>query len=128
MTSADIRPFTIDILAWNGQLFDDTLDDDFVLTNVALYWLTGTAGSSIRFYYDNAHAQSPAGPTTIPIALATAADGDFKSIRRFADRDHTNNRAEEDRRRAGVGHHQKRHQAVGEEPAEGFAENVPAAA
>jgi epoxide hydrolase len=32
--------------AWNGQLFDDTLDDDFVLTNAALYWLTCTAGSS----------------------------------------------------------------------------------
>jgi epoxide hydrolase len=78
------------LLAWNGQLFDDTLDDDFVLTNVALYWLTDTAGSSIRFYYENAHAQQPTEPTTIPIGLAAAADGDFKSIRRFADRDHTN--------------------------------------
>jgi pimeloyl-ACP methyl ester carboxylesterase len=44
------------LLAWNGQLFDDTLDDNFVLTNVALYWLTDTAGSSIRFYYENARA------------------------------------------------------------------------
>jgi epoxide hydrolase len=77
------------LLAWNGQLFDDTLDDDFVLTNVALYWLTGTAGSSIRFYYENARSQHPAGPTTIPIALAAACSGDFQSIRRFADRDHT---------------------------------------
>jgi pimeloyl-ACP methyl ester carboxylesterase len=78
------------LLAWNGQLFDDTLDDDFVLTNTALYWLTGTAGSSIRFYYEDARAPHPAGPTTIPIALAAAAEGDFKSIRRFADRDHAN--------------------------------------
>jgi epoxide hydrolase len=78
------------LLAWNGQLFDDTLDDNFVLTNIALYWLTGTAGSSIRFYYDNARAQPPTEPTTIPIALAAAAVGDFTSIRRFADRDHAN--------------------------------------
>ena len=78
------------LLAWNGQLLDDSLDDDFVLTNVALYWLTGTASSSIRYYYEDARAQQAAGPTTIPIALAAAADGDFKSIRRFADRDHTN--------------------------------------
>jgi hypothetical protein len=49
------------LLAWNAQLFDDTLDDDFVLTNVALYWLTGTAGSSIRFYYEDARTQQPPG-------------------------------------------------------------------
>lgn len=78
------------LLAWNAQLFDETLDDDFVLTNVALYWLTGTAGSSIRFYYEDARTQRPTEPTAIPIALAAAADGDFKPIRRFADRDHSN--------------------------------------
>jgi epoxide hydrolase len=78
------------LLAWNGQLFDDTLDDDFVLTNVALYWLTDTAGSSIRFYYENARAPQPTEPTTVPVALAAAAHGDFKSIRRFAERDHAN--------------------------------------
>ena len=78
------------LLAWNGQLFDDSLDHDFVLTNVALYWLTGTSGSSIRFYYEDAHTRRPAGPTTLPTALAAAADGDFRSIRRFAERDHAN--------------------------------------
>jgi epoxide hydrolase len=76
------------LLGWNAQLFDDPLDDEFIVANVALYWLSGTAGSSIRFYYENARAGRPAGPTTTPIALAAAADGDFKSIRRFADRDH----------------------------------------
>ena len=78
------------LLAWNAQLFDDTLDPDFVLANVALYWLTGTAGSSIRFYYENAHAtETPREPTTTPTALAMFA-GDFQSIRRFAERDHAN--------------------------------------
>ena len=78
------------LLAWNAQLFDETLDDDFVLANVSLYWLTGTGGTSIRQYYEDAHARSgPPAPTTVPVGLAAAADGDFRSIRRFAERDHT---------------------------------------
>ena len=31
------------LLGWNAQLFDEALDDEFVLANVTLYWLTGTA-------------------------------------------------------------------------------------
>ncbi|MEU4248174.1 TIGR03086 family metal-binding protein [Amycolatopsis sp. NPDC026612] len=78
------------LLAWNAQLFGESLDADFVLANVALYWLTRTGGSSIRFYYEDAHAGSrPEGPTTVPTGLAMFA-GDFQSIRRFAERDHAN--------------------------------------
>ncbi|UOZ10312.1 TIGR03086 family metal-binding protein [Amycolatopsis sp. WQ 127309] len=78
------------LLAWNAQLFGESLDADFVLANVALYWLTGTGGSSIRFYYEDAQRPShPAEPTTVPTALAMFK-GDFQSIRRFADRDHAN--------------------------------------
>ena len=78
------------LLAWNGQLFDEALDDEFILANVSLYWLTGTAGTSIRHYYEDTHAAAapPPGPTTVPVGLAAAADGDFRSIRRFAERDH----------------------------------------
>jgi len=78
------------LLGWNGQLFDESLDDDFVLANVTLYWLTGTAGTAIRHYYEDTHAPTPpsSGPTTVPVGLAAAADGDFRSIRRFAERDH----------------------------------------
>ncbi len=78
------------LLGWNAQLFDEALDDEFVLANVTLYWLTGTAGTSIRHYYEDTHptAKAAPGPTTVPIGLAAAADGDFRSIRRFADRDH----------------------------------------
>jgi epoxide hydrolase len=78
------------LLAWNGQLFDEALDDEFILANMSLYWLTGTAGTSIRHYYEDAHATaapSP-GPTTVPVGLSAAAEGDFRSIRRFAERDH----------------------------------------
>jgi pimeloyl-ACP methyl ester carboxylesterase len=79
----------VGLLAWNAQLLGEDLDPDFVLTNVMLYWLTGTAASAARLYYENAHATAPSEPTTIPIALAAFA-GDFSGIRRFAERDHQN--------------------------------------
>jgi len=84
------------LLGWNLQLMindalgDKSLDDDFIITNTAIYWLTNTGGSSIRFYYENAKApQTPAEPTTVPIGLA-GFGGDFSGIRRFAERDHKN--------------------------------------
>ena len=40
-------------LAWVTQLFRDAVDADFMITNAAAYWLTGTVGSSIRRYYGN---------------------------------------------------------------------------
>ncbi|MFY1618640.1 epoxide hydrolase family protein [Micromonospora sp. WMMD736] len=80
----------VGLLAWNAQLFDESLEADFVLANVALYWFTGTAASAIRFYWEDAHAdEQPAEPTTAPTAVAMFP-GDFQSIRRFADRDHAN--------------------------------------
>jgi uncharacterized protein (TIGR03086 family) len=78
------------LLAWNAQLFGEHLDAGFVVANVALYWLTGTGGSAIRFYYEDTHTPvHPEGPTTVPTGLAMF-EGDFRSIRRFAERDHAN--------------------------------------
>jgi epoxide hydrolase len=78
------------LLAWHAQLLPEDLDPDFVLANVATHWFTGTAASSIRFYYEDAHAtEHPQGPTTVPTGLAMFA-GDFESIRPFAERDHAN--------------------------------------
>jgi hypothetical protein len=55
-----------------------------------MYWLTGTIGSSIRYYHAEAHATDrPTEPTTSPTGVAIFAE-DFQSIRRFADRDHGN--------------------------------------
>ncbi|MFG1790236.1 epoxide hydrolase family protein [Nocardia sp. NPDC049149] len=80
----------VGLLGWNAQLFGESLDPDFVIGNVALYWLTGTAASAVRYYYESAHStEAPAGPTTTPTAVAMFK-GDFQSIRRFADRDHKN--------------------------------------
>ncbi|MGV9305656.1 epoxide hydrolase family protein [Nonomuraea sp. NPDC003727] len=75
------------LLGWMGQLIGGHLDRDFTLTNIAIHWFYGTASSSIRFYYEDAKAEHPTEPTTVPIGLAGFAN-DFQSIRRFAERDH----------------------------------------
>lgn len=77
-------------LAWVAQLFRESVDRDYILTNASAYWLTGTVGSSIRRYYDEAHTmQPPEEPTTTPTGVAIFAE-DFQSIRKFAERDHAN--------------------------------------
>jgi hypothetical protein len=43
-----------------------------LLTNVMLYWLTGTAGSAARLYYERAHA-SYGDPVRSPVPTAVAA-------------------------------------------------------
>jgi epoxide hydrolase len=70
-------------------LFREDVDPDFILTNVAIYWLTGTTASSMRFYYEDDKAEGPTGPSPVPIGLANFKD-DFQSIRRFAERDFPN--------------------------------------
>lgn len=83
------------LLGWNAQLMAEdamggrSLDDDFILDHVALYWLTNTGGESIRFYYEDAHAPRATEPTAIPLGLA-GFTGDFSGVRRFAERDHKN--------------------------------------
>jgi pimeloyl-ACP methyl ester carboxylesterase len=57
------------------ELPEEAVDRDRLLTNVMLYWLTGTAGSSARIYYERAHvtgdrAWQPAEPSTAPTAVA----------------------------------------------------------
>jgi pimeloyl-ACP methyl ester carboxylesterase len=79
----------VGLLGWHSQIFRGGVDADFVLTNVMLYWLTGTAASAMRLYYEADKAKHPTEPTTVPVGLAQFGD-DFKSIRRFAERDHHN--------------------------------------
>jgi pimeloyl-ACP methyl ester carboxylesterase len=67
---------------------NEKLNADFVLTLASLYWLTNTAGSSARLYYENAHttAETPSRGTT-PTGVAVFAH-DFQAIRQLAERDH----------------------------------------
>ena len=86
-------------LAWIAEKFkewtdsrdrpEDAVDRDQLLTNVMLYWLTGTAGSSARIYYERAHADywgTPDGPSTVPTALAAFPQENFIPLRHIAER------------------------------------------
>lgn len=80
-------------LAWNELLMgmgeSNLLTRDQILTQVMMYWLTGTAGSSARQYYEDAKAGYSTVPSAAPTGIAVFAN-DFQSIRRFAERDNTN--------------------------------------
>ncbi|MFJ5533003.1 epoxide hydrolase family protein [Streptomyces sp. NPDC093261] len=56
------------------ELPEEAVHRDRLLTNVMLYWLTGTAGSAARIYYERAHAArraaAPSEPSTAPTAVA----------------------------------------------------------
>ncbi len=67
---------------------EDSVDRDHMLTNVMLYCLTKTAGSSARIYYEGAHAGGWGAPerSTVPTGVAVFAED--ISIRRYAEREH----------------------------------------
>ncbi|MEU6576896.1 epoxide hydrolase family protein [Streptomyces sp. NPDC046805] len=87
-------------LAWIAEKFrewtdseevpEEAVDRDRMLTNVMLYWLTGTAGSAARIYYERAHAtgraHEPAVPSTAPTALAVFPADPQIPLRHKADR------------------------------------------
>ncbi|MGF7237028.1 MAG: epoxide hydrolase family protein [Frankia sp.] len=78
--------------AWTASgaaLPEDAVDRDRLLTNVMLYWLTGTAGSSARIYYENAHAGTWMSSERSAVPTAVAAFGGDVSIRRYAERSNT---------------------------------------
>jgi pimeloyl-ACP methyl ester carboxylesterase len=89
-------------LAWIAEKFnewtdsrdraEDAVDRDQLLTNVMLYWLSRTAGSSARIYYERAHADywgAPPEPSTAPTALAAFPQENFIPLRHIAEQ--TNN-------------------------------------
>ena len=67
---------------------DDAVDRDDMLTNVMLYWLTGTAGSAARLYYENMHMAPAWGqpPATTPTGVAVFAED--IAIRRYGEQAH----------------------------------------
>jgi pimeloyl-ACP methyl ester carboxylesterase len=55
-------------LAWVTQFFQRSVEPDYIMVNASAYWLTNTIDSSIRRYYEVAHAEQPTEPTTTPPA------------------------------------------------------------
>src|SRR5262249_31914102 len=62
-------------------------DCDQLLTNVTVYWLTATAGSSARLYYEAARSGDwgPPATSTVPIGIAAFPREIAPRIRRFAE-------------------------------------------
>jgi len=71
----------------DGDLPDEAVDRDQLLTNVMLYWLTATAGSSARLYYEAARtgAWGPPRPSTAPTGVAVFPREIAPSVRRLAE-------------------------------------------
>jgi epoxide hydrolase len=54
-----------------------------MLTNVMLYWLTGTAGSAANLYYEVKHSGEWPEPSGVPTGVAAFAED--IAIRRYAE-------------------------------------------
>jgi pimeloyl-ACP methyl ester carboxylesterase len=68
---------------------EDAVDRDQMLTNVMLYWLTRTAGSSGRLYRETAHTAGwgkAEEPSRVPTGVAVFPQDISIAIRRFAER------------------------------------------
>jgi epoxide hydrolase len=65
---------------------EDAVDRDALLTNVMLYWLTGTASSSARYYKEGVETWGePESPSPVPTAVAVFPRDIFVPIRRLAE-------------------------------------------
>ncbi|MEU1731309.1 epoxide hydrolase [Streptosporangium sp. NPDC020145] len=82
-------------LAWTTQKFhefnasgrplEQVIDRDQLLTNVSLYWFTGTFGSSAWPYYESTGFGWPQGQAAVPTGVYSGPPG----IRRLAERHNT---------------------------------------
>ena len=88
MIDHDIRSYEMIARVFDGKTEGLTRDD--VLDNVTLYWLTNTAISSARLYWDNAHYPTggffdPRG-IQIPVAVSAFAEEIYQAPRSWAEK------------------------------------------
>jgi pimeloyl-ACP methyl ester carboxylesterase len=71
----------------SAGLPEDAIDRDLILTDVSIYWLTGTAGSAARIYLEDARSWGQAPPrSSVPTAVAVFPND--ITVRPLAERDH----------------------------------------
>jgi pimeloyl-ACP methyl ester carboxylesterase len=71
----------------SANLPEDAIDRDLILTDVSVYWLTGTAGSAARLYHEDARTWGQAQPrSSVPTGVAVFPND--ITIRPLAERDH----------------------------------------
>ena len=70
-----------------ATLPDGAVDRDLILTDVSVYWLTGTAGSAARIYYEGARSWGQPRPrSSVPTGVAVFPND--ITLRPLAERDH----------------------------------------
>ena len=69
-----------------AELPEDAVDLDQLLTNVSIYWFTGTGASAARFLYETAHSTKWGAPGKAPQGWALFAARPF--VRAMMDPDH----------------------------------------
>nr|CTQ88254.1 Epoxide hydrolase (EC 3.3.2.9) [Kibdelosporangium sp. MJ126-NF4] len=81
-------------LAWIAEKLQEwtdpavTVDDDWLLTNVSLYWLTATAGSSARIYYESAASRGKPVYCPVPMGVAVFPHELILPVRGLAEREY----------------------------------------
>jgi pimeloyl-ACP methyl ester carboxylesterase len=79
-------------LAWIAEKLaewadpDSVIDDDRLLTNVMVYWLTGTAASSARLYAESAATRTAPVAVPVPVGVAVLPHDLVLPVRRLAER------------------------------------------
>jgi pimeloyl-ACP methyl ester carboxylesterase len=84
----------VGLLAWIGEKFEtwshhegadgpSPIDRDVVLTHAMLYWLTNTAASSARIYYES--TRSTIYPTSVKVPTGVAVFAEDIAIRRYGE-------------------------------------------
>ena len=90
MLDHDIRSYQMIARAFDGKSEGLTRDD--VLDNVTLYWLTNTAISSARLYWDTRHTLPPGGGffdvrgVKIPVAVSAFAEEIYQAPKSWAEK------------------------------------------
>ncbi|MBV8568962.1 MAG: epoxide hydrolase [Methylobacteriaceae bacterium] len=80
----DVRSYELISRVFDGRSEGLTRDD--VLDNITLYWLTNTAVSSARLYWENKLAFFDAKNITIPVAVSAFPDEIYQAPRSWAER------------------------------------------
>ena len=74
----------VGLLGWHCLIYREGVDPDYVLDNVSIHWLTGTAGSAMRIYREFSRQKPRTGQDGgVPLGYAQFKD-DYQPIRRLA--------------------------------------------
>jgi hypothetical protein len=71
------------VKAAQGSAPEDAISRDDILTDVSVYWFTGTAGSAANIYYESTHGGDFPVPSGVPTGVAVFAED--IAIRRYGE-------------------------------------------